>query len=393
MKRRLTQAFCLIFCALLLCSCGKTEQNITELPKLPENMHNVPEAYADRGIEAAIELFNLLNPDTYVKYLGARFIRGGGYSVSVYGPGCSELEKSEIMTEYLAPLNVKLQYKEVAYDLRTRHKIPREPDSEVTFEDGVTIKMEHAVYPEGAEFIRYTLESEEITEYEDWYELFKHIDGEWVLVDSPGFISLLMPTFIRPEAPYYDGIRWSENLGEGLYKIVQCDKYYAEFAVKKNARKVELPEKHAIRSCYVANVFYRVGLPLNCRITADFTAYWPIEDSSYLVEGDIPKGHDLENMASRLMRNPNAIFNYPYLSRNDDRAAVIDPYEAAATVLPELFKLEGDVVISTLEYTFAFRDEDASTLHPTWDFILECSDTSTHIFVDARTGELVKGAA
>ena len=56
MKRRLTQAFCLIFCALILCSCGKTE-NITELPKLPDNMHNVPEAYADRGLEAAIELF------------------------------------------------------------------------------------------------------------------------------------------------------------------------------------------------------------------------------------------------------------------------------------------------------------------------------------------------
>ena len=65
MKGRLMQAFCLTFCALLLCSCCNPK-SITELPKLPDNMHNIPEAYADRGLEAAIELFNLLNPDTYV---------------------------------------------------------------------------------------------------------------------------------------------------------------------------------------------------------------------------------------------------------------------------------------------------------------------------------------
>jgi len=392
MKRQLTKLLCLMFCVLLLCSCATRETAITKLPELPDNMHNVPEAYADRGIEAAIELFNLLNPDTYVNMVNTpRYRTDGGYDVRISGPGCAEFEASEIATEYFAKMKVQLKYKEDTYDLRTRHKIPRKPDSEVTFDGGVTMKTEHAVYPEGAEFIRYTIECDEITEYEDWYELFKYVDGEWLMVDSPGFISLLMPTFIEPDKPYYNGIRWSEHLGEGLYKIVMCDTYHAEFAVKRNAREVDLPEKYAFRSCDVANVFYRVGLPLNCRITADFSTYWPIEDSSYRIDGTSNYyGHSFDRLASHLMRDPEAIANYPYLSRNDDRAPIIDPYEAAAVVLPELFKLEDDVLIANLEYTFDYRGEDTETLYPTWIFKLECGETEMQISVDARSGELVE---
>lgn len=78
------------------------------------------------------------------------------------------------------------------------------------------------------------------------------------------------------------------------------------------------------------------------------------------------------------------------IAANGDTAATVSPYDAAAAILPELWKIEQEFSITGAKFEYAYHCEDYSALHPTWVFTVECADGSELYFgVDALTGEPV----
>ncbi len=78
------------------------------------------------------------------------------------------------------------------------------------------------------------------------------------------------------------------------------------------------------------------------------------------------------------------------IAANEDTAATVSPYDAAAAILPELWKIEQEFAITGAKFEYAYHGEDYGALHPTWVFTVECADGSELYFgVDALTGEPV----
>ena len=394
MKRRIWMIALVL--SLLLCACAGEK-------RLPDNMHNVPEAYKmERGweihfAEAYVELFNRENPDTYVIYSDPSGYSFGERSAHIYGPGVEEYINSEYAQE-----GFEYTFPKEIFDVSLDHPIPREPETEVSFEDGVTMCMGQGVYPRSSEqtrLIDYTLECERRTESENDHSIYKYIDGEWTLIFSPPYVSLLMSKYLEPGEPRMFLVEASEYLGEGLYRVVHEDKYYAEFVVRADTGDVEISE-NAQRSCIAANVFYETGLPKNCWISDFSYIWWPAEGCSYSTDPDRPMGEmQLLIYCGDLRHLPNLVNSITDMRPNDDRAEVISPHEAAAAALPELFKFEEEMVITDVIYTLAYHNGDYSTVRPSWVFVVKedekYNDTGydgVRIIVDARTGELVAGA-
>lgn len=394
MKRRIVKIICFALCLLLLCACGQVEETPVELPELPKDMHNVPEAYALGELNlgriwfagAHIELFNMLNPDTYV-YYQSPISSGGGREVRISGPGCEEFVNSEFADDYY-----KYKYKTEYFDLRRDDPIPRKPETEVSFEDGVTMRVLHSRYPARSEYtksITYTLEADERTEYEAGCCLYKHVEGEWLSIVAESYVGFTS-RYIEEGMTMYFTMRATEYLGEGLYRVEHDGKYYAEFVVRKGGKKPNVTE-YDFQNCYRANVFCKVGLPLNCRISAKGMVAWPYLDRSYtkVMDGYVEAGK-LEWWISELSKVPeNAASLSNRVKLNDDLKKTISPYEAAEIVLPELKKLEGELLITNVEYTFMLHDKAENTVCPVWRFTVEQGEETLYFIVESRTGELL----
>lgn len=394
MKRRIVRIICLALCLLLLCACGQREGNVFELPKLEEGMHNIPEAYALDKLEykigftgAHVELFNMLNPDTYVYYQSP--IHSGIFDrvEIISGPGCEEFVNSEFADDYY-----EYKYKTEYFDLRRDDPISRKPETEVSFEDGVTMRVLHSRYPARSEYtksITYTLEADERIEYEDGCCLYKYVDGEWLSIISKSYAGFASK-YIEKDTTMYFTMRATEYLGEGLYRVEHDGKYYAEFVVRKGGKKPNVTE-YDFQNCYRANVFCKVGLPLNCRIIAKGMVAWPYLDRSYtkVMDGYVEAGK-LESWISELRKVPeNAASLSNRVKLNDDLKKTISPYEAAEIVLPELKKLEGELLITNVEYTFMLHDKAENTVCPVWRFTVEQGEETLYFIVESRTGELL----
>lgn len=399
MKKRIIRTICLGLCALLLCSCAPAEntqqEKPFELPKLPEGMHNVPEAYAmDRlghsriwFAGAHVELFNMLNPDTYV-YYQSPISSAGGREVRISGPGCEEFVNSEIAANDWYDYKYKTEY----FDLRRSDPIPRKPETKVSFEDGITMRVLHSEYPAESKYtqaITYTLEASERVEYDRSCSLHKYVDGEWLCIISKSYVEFATHCIEKDTTMYFNLIA-SEYLGEGLYRVEHDGKYYAEFVVRGKAKAPDMTE-YDFQGCNRANVFCRVGLPLNCRISAEGLVGWPYLDRSYtkVMDGDVQDGKLMQWLVS-IRELPESIDSLSkFLVPNDDLKAVISPYEAAEILLPELQKLEGDVLISDVEYRLAWPDTETDILCPVWRFTVERGEEVMYFLVESRTGELL----
>ena len=175
----------------------------------------------------------------------------------------------------------------------------------------------------------------------------------------------------------------------GLYRIEHDGKYYAEFVVRDKAKAPDMTE-YDFQACNRANVFCRVGLPLNCRISAEGLVGWPYFDRSYtkVLDGDVGEGKLMQWLVSIRELPENIDSLSKFLVPNDDLKAVISPYEAAEILLPELQKLEGDVLISDVEYRLAWPDTETDMLCPVWRFTVEQEEEVMYFLVESRTGEL-----
>lgn len=383
--KKLTKLTAMLLAGLLLCSCG---QNKTR-PML--EAYKIKEGHLVDYIEACVDVFNRENPDTYVIY-SMGYDTDEGAWVSIYGPGCESFVNSEYV-----PKNVDFNYPEENFNLRQDHPIPREPQSEVTFEGEVTMRMGQSVYPRFPEYIYYSLESDGMSRYGVSYRVYKLIDDEWQLVHAPT-ITTTADIKILGREPTLLRVEGSEYMGEGLYKVVNEDKYYAEFAVSSEADELKLPDNYS-RSCPRASIFYETGLPENCRISTQLSAWWPLRAQSYATDpdGNIQAG-TLRDWTRKLHSNPDYYKNNVsnIMVPNEDWAEVISPYKAAEIVLPELFKLENAMVITDVSYTLAYHNGDRSCVRPSWVFILAGDKEKLServegiiITVDALTGELV----
>lgn len=398
MKKRVIRIICLTLCALLLCSCTPAETARQEktfaLPKLPEGMHNVPEAYGMDRLDrsriwfagARVELFNMLNPDTYV-YYRSPITSGSGKDVWISGPGCEEFVNSEIAANDWYNYKYRSEY----FDLRQSDPIPRKPETKVSFKDGITMRVLHSEYPAKSEYtqaITYTLEASERVEYNRERSLHKYVDGEWLCLITESYVEFAA-YYIEKDTTMYFNLIASEYLGEGLYRIVHDGKYNAEFVVRDRAKTPDMTE-HDFQGCNRANVFCRVGLPLNCRISASGLVGWPYFDRSYtkVMDGDVREGKLMQWLVS-IRELPEDIDSLSkFLVPNEDLKEVISPYEAAEILLPELQKLEGDVLISDVEYRLEWPDEETDMLCPVWRFTVEQGEEVIYFLVESRTGEL-----
>ena len=297
MSKNAIKIISLVLCVLLLCSCGQAAP--------AKETHTLPAAYLKNSavsnqihylFRASVELYCLNNPGAYVTAGGSGF-GAEGFNGSVYGPDCEDFVNSEYA------LDMKYDCYPGSFDPRDSHPIPWEPQSEITFDDGVTLTMERSIYPIGPEYVSLTMKCEEEVGYGDGTSLQKYVDGEWKYINN-GLVVLAMLYHLYPDNPktFYSShdTKW---LGEGLYRMsvpaeYPKEDYYVEFAVSADAEPMELPEKR-YDSGYSANFFYRSPLPINCTVGMASEQKWPLEACSYTAEYE--KEYDEERLAELIL--------------------------------------------------------------------------------------------
>jgi len=155
--------------------------------------------------------------------------------VQCYGSDMAEFEKIADLPDY-----VKLIYDPDALDQSENHPIPRQPESSVSYNNGLTITMNRSVYPLYPKSIGFTWSAGAMDiRYGEAWRLDKYIDGEWCIVPKNGnFISIGYTLQAgKTERRSYTPPR----LGEGLYKLTVED-YSVEFAVSAKEEPELYPE-------------------------------------------------------------------------------------------------------------------------------------------------------
>ncbi len=304
MKRRSVKITCLALCLLLLCACGQTavvsyDDVIPpdELPKyIPANWE-LYEGGKQDVVNACFELYKLIFPNAYI--LDDQDMRGIGksYEVSCYGPDTEKLDNAGILPDY-----VTLDYNREAnrFDPRLTHEIPRKPKTKVTFDDGVTMKMERAEYPPYSDYIPFVIESKDSKAFDCNEELYKYVDGEWQWLPRKYYARLAIGGFydynLKAGEPLTVNAKiYANKLGVGLYRFELCnydieegEEYWVEFVVTEDAEPLEpLPAKEkTTNKGYALNFFWRCELPGNCtalKMTEQRQSEWPVEACSYSV--------------------------------------------------------------------------------------------------------------
>ena len=371
MKRRIWMIV-LVLC-LLLCSCagdGRAEQL--------EEAASWTKVYRAAEARAYVELYKLLRPDAYIGCSG-----GSGTGLDCCGPDVDEFEAWEVLPKYIT-----LNYDAEAFDPRPAHAVPRQPESEIRFDDGVTLRMERSVYPVFPEYVRYTMESDRNYFYGGLAVIKKYVDGEWHTLPQNFNTSSMGYTLTPGEPDSFYIIQPAQWMGEGLYRVERDDgEHYAEFVVSADAEPLETLPPPDSQSLFKYNCFSRLELPESCVVKLSGSVSWPTLSGSFRADEDVKADDGLYKiLVSRLK---NELLEETAYTANEDEAELIWPYEAAAIVLPELFDIEGEFILSGAAMVYAVQNGEAGTLRPTWVFTVEQNGVSRHFAVNAVTGEMV----
>lgn len=347
MKRHIISLIAVILCLSLLCSCSPADiapeatpevtetpaptPAVTPTPELPPKINDgISVNKANANIMAYFELYRLLNPGAYIgcSSWGAY---DGYVEVNCYGPDLPAFEASGLL-----PDCVLLNYRGNQFDPRIDHPIPRDPISEMTFEDGVTLRMERSVYPTFPEYVRYTMESSVEYMYGgvDWVS--KYVDGEWHTVPQNN-ASTALGYSLFPGEPKIFGIQTAQWLGEGLYRISRDHgDHYVEFVVSRDAEPLDPIEENPFRRSYGANFFYRLELPENITNNITGSVDWFTEACTYSVDfSGAPGGEELAGMllGADFTSDGNTYTAAPLTLSTEDGAALVSSVPSARAIL------------------------------------------------------------
>lgn len=180
------------------------------------------------------DMYNEARPEDNVGVSGMG-VAGDYIEVDCYGSDVAEFEKLADFPKY-----IKLNYDPNAIDQSENEPIPRQPESSVSYNNGLTITMNRSVYPLYPKSIGFTWSAGAMDiRYGEAWRLDKYIDGEWYIVPKNGNVVSIGYTLQagKTERRSYTPPR----LGEGLYKLTVED-YSVEFAVSAKEEAETYPE-------------------------------------------------------------------------------------------------------------------------------------------------------
>lgn len=187
-----------------------------------------------RQIYDCFDMYNEARPEDNVGVSGMG-VAGDYIEVDCYGSDVAEFEKLADFPKY-----IKLNYDPNAIDQSENEPIPRQPESSVSYNNGLTITMNRSVYPLYPKSIGFTWSAGAMDiRYGEAWRLDKYVDGEWRMVPKNGnFVSIGYTLQAgKTERRSYTPPR----LGEGLYKLTVED-YSVEFAVSAEEEAETYPE-------------------------------------------------------------------------------------------------------------------------------------------------------
>lgn len=201
----------------------KAQLRAVEWPKALPGTYSEGTQEIFEQIYDCFDMYNEARPEDNVGVSGMG-VAGDYIEVDCYGSDMAEFEKLADFPKY-----IKLNYDPDAIDPTDTHPIPREPESRVSYNNGLTVTMDRSVYPLYPKTIGFTWTATTMDiNYGEAWRLDKYIDGEWHIVPanhnfvSIGYTLQAGKTERRSYTP--------PRLGEGLYRLTVAD-YSVEFAV------------------------------------------------------------------------------------------------------------------------------------------------------------------
>ncbi|MBR5702481.1 MAG: hypothetical protein IKX47_08420, partial [Oscillospiraceae bacterium] len=218
-------------------------------------------------------------------------IIGGGIgakeiSVEVAGEDARAFAEAGIFSDRITVSPVKRGGPAFPQDL----PIPREPETDRVSERGMRITMDRAVWPVGAEYVRftYTNETDDSLEYGAKQRLEKYVDGSWQSYRFPGMV-LAIAYSVSPHSSHSFLFSLTEclPLGEGLYRvgIVYSGGWdWAEFVVRRDAEPLDLTP--VVRRSYPEAALLLAGLPEGVESGLQVPTQWPAVSHTWRLEED-----------------------------------------------------------------------------------------------------------
>ncbi len=254
-----------------------------------------------RQIYDCFDMYNEARPEDNVGVSGMG-VAGDYIEVKCYGSDVAEFEKLVDFPKY-----IKLNYDPNAIDQSENEPIPRQPESSVSYNNGLTITMNRSIYPLYPKSIGFTWSAGAMDiRYGEAWRLDKYIDGEWCMVPKNGnFVSIGYTLQAgKTERRSYTPPR----LGEGLYKLTVED-YSVEFAVSAKEEPELYPETAYVYETqfdHTANE-QKIRELLGNNVGAD--GYFNISDKHIILRNDSPNGRRIER-AIPYNAQPDATMSY-----------------------------------------------------------------------------------
>ena len=231
------------------------------------------------------ELYTLTHPGADVQIIGGG-IGAKEISVEVAGADAQAFAEAGIFSDRITVSPVKRGGPDFPQDL----PIPREPETDRVSERGMRITMDRAVWPVGAEYVRFTYanETDDSLEYGAKQRLEKYVDGSWQSYRFPGMV-LAIAYSVSPHTSGSFMFPLTEclPLGEGLYRvgIVYSGGWdWAEFVVRSDAEPLDLTPV-TYRSWPEAALLL-AGLPEGVESGLQVPTQWPAVSHTWRLEED-----------------------------------------------------------------------------------------------------------